>query len=256
MGGSLLTQCMAEVVQSAGTKIHPRFEFSREEVAPGQFEVKYEPRRRLGLDGKPRVVDVSASYRQHAILQIAQDIKEAVCRVSDAPFDPEENANIPQASYELPDGQEISVGVDRFALCECLFNTSLLERYGAAAQGLLAAAGAEAGGDGPASLQAAINDCITRCDVDARRELYANVLLTGGTAGFASLKDRLERELTEVAPALARVKVSAPVNAVERRFSVWIGGSILASLGSFQQMWMSKAEYAEYGAGLIHKKAP
>lgn len=249
------------------------------------------------------MVDVSASYRQHAILQIAQDIKEAVCRVSDAPFDPEENANIPQASYELPDGQEISVGVDRFALCECLFNTSLLERYGAAAQGLLAAAGAEAGGDGPASLQAAINDCITRCDVDARRELYANVLLTGGTAGFASLKDRLERELTEVAPALARVKVvrwgfqmrewcirnfhhihwpqqtppdgvvhpltkllpnsstnptqvSAPVNAVERRFSVWIGGSILASLGSFQQMWMSKAEYAEYGAGLIHKKAP
>lgn len=153
------------------------------------------------------MVDVSASYRQHAILQIAQDIKEAVCRVSDAPFDPEENANIPQASYELPDGQEISVGVDRFALCECLFNTSLLERYGAAAQGLLAAAGAEAGGDGPASLQAAINDCITRCDVDARRELYANVLLTGGTAGFASLKDRLERELTEVAPALARVKV-------------------------------------------------
>ena len=34
------------------------------------------------------------------------------------------------------------------------------------------------------------------------------------------------------------------------------GGSILASLGSFQQMWMSKAEFEEHGASLIHKKAP
>lgn len=48
----------------------------------------------------------------------------------------------------------------------------------------------------------------------------------------------------------------SPSNPVERRYSVWIGGSVLASLGSFQQMWMSKAEYAEYGPGLIHKKAP
>ena len=47
-----------------------------------------------------------------------------------------------------------------------------------------------------------------------------------------------------------------PISTVERRFSVWIGGSILASLGSFQQMWMSKAEYQEHGAGLINKKAP
>lgn len=202
-------------------------------------------------------MDVTASYRKYAVLQIAQDIKETVCRVSDSPFDPEDNANIPQASYELPDGQEISVGIDRFTLCECLFNTSLLQRYGAAAAGVLMTDGGDdSSSETPPSLQATVNDCISRCDVDARRELYANVLLTGGTAGFASLKDRLERELTEVAPALARVKASAPVNSVERRYSVWIGGSILASLGSFQQMWMSKAEYSEYGPGLIHKKAP
>jgi actin-like protein 6A len=50
--------------------------------------------------------------------------------------------------------------------------------------------------------------------------------------------------------------VVCPTNSVERRYSVWIGGSILASLGTFQQMWMSAAEYREYGAGLIHKKAP
>jgi hypothetical protein len=53
-----------------------------------------------------------------------------------------------------------------------------------------------------------------------------------------------------------RLQVVCSANAVERRYGVWIGGSILASLGTFQQMWMSKAEYREYGAGLIHKKAP
>ena len=57
-------------------------------------------------------------------------------------------------------------------------------------------------------------------------------------------------------PASAPPQVVCPISTVERRFSVWIGGSILASLGSFQQMWMSKAEYQEHGAGLINKKAP
>ena len=58
------------------------------------------------------------------------------------------------------------------------------------------------------------------------------------------------------APTRPLPQVVCPVNQVERRYSVWIGGSILASLGTFQQMWMSKAEYQEYGAGLIHTKAP
>ena len=53
-----------------------------------------------------------------------------------------------------------------------------------------------------------------------------------------------------------RVKVMTSASAIERKFSVWIGGSILASLGTFQQMWMSKSEYEEHGASLIHRKAP
>ena len=57
-------------------------------------------------------------------------------------------------------------------------------------------------------------------------------------------------------PAPLLLQVVCPANMVERRYSVWIGGSILASLGTFQQMWMSSAEYKEYGAGGIHKKAP
>ena len=105
-------------------------------------------------------------------------------------------------------------------------------------------------------LPAVVAECIGRCDVDIRRELYNGVVLTGGTSLFASLRDRLEKDLSETAPAMMRVKVAAATNAIERRYSTWIGGSILASLGTFQQMWMSKAEFKEHGAGLIHKKSP
>ena len=54
-------------------------------------------------------------------------------------------------------------------------------------------------------------------------------------------------ELHDAAPTNVRVKVTASANAVERKFATWIGGSILASLGSFQQMWMSKQEYENTG---------
>eukprot|EP00951_Prasinocladus_malaysianus_P003020 scaffold21515_cov19-Prasinocladus_malaysianus.AAC.1 len=69
------------------------------------------------------------------------------------------------------------------------------------------------------------------------------------------LRERIERELAEQV-SNARVKVMSSPSMIERRFGVWIGGSILASLGSFQQMWMSKADYQEHGASLIHRKAP
>ncbi|XP_075482428.1 actin-related protein 4-like [Primulina tabacum] len=70
------------------------------------------------------------------------------------------------------------------------------------------------------------------------------------------LKERLEKDLLEESPQAARVKVLASGNATERRFSVWIGGSILASLASFQQIWFSKSEYEEHGASYIQRKCP
>jgi actin-like protein 6A len=73
---------------------------------------------------------------------------------------------------------------------------------------------------------------------------------------FGSIQKRLEEDLQQLVPSMMKFKVTAQANTVERRYSAWIGGSILSSLGTFQQMWLSKAEYKEYGAGFIHKKAP
>ena len=92
---------------------------------------------------------------------------------------------------------------------------------------------------------------IMKCDVDIRKDLYGNVVLSGGTTMFPGIADRMKKELTALAPATMKIKIIAPP---ERKYSVWIGGSILASLSTFQQMWISKAEYDESGPSIVHRK--
>ena len=68
---------------------------------------------------------------------------------------------------------------------------------------------------------------------------------------YPGLADRMQKEMTALAPGGMRVKIIAPP---ERKYSVWIGGSILASLSTFQQMWVSKQEYDESGPSIVHRK--
>ena len=60
-----------------------------------------------------------------------------------------------------------------------------------------------------------------------------------------------QKELEQLALSSIKIKVVAPP---ERKYSVWIGGSILASLSTFQQMWISKQEYDESGPSIVHRK--
>lgn len=81
--------------------------------------------------------------------------------------------------------------------------------------------------------------------------------MSGGGSLLPGLTDRLTARLSEMVPQMSmKVKLLAATTPSERRFAVWIGGSILASLGSFQQLWMSKQEYDEQGANAIHRKCP
>ena len=119
---------------------------------------------------------------------------------------------------------------------------------------------------------------IMKCDVDIRKDLYSNVVLSGGklecgsicsgvqcctsrhgsfacnpagTTMFPGIADRMTKEITSRAPNSMKIKVVAPP---ERKYSVWIGGSILASLSTFQQMWIAKSEYDESGPSIVHRK--
>ena len=93
-------------------------------------------------------------------------------------------------------------------------------------------------------------------DGDARKELCGNILLTGGASLFPNMEARLSYEMSNTAPSAYKCKVVASRNTVERRYAPWIGGSILTSLGSFQQLWLSRAEYEEYGATLGSDRFP
>ena len=67
---------------------------------------------------------------------------------------------------------------------------------------------------------------------------------------YAGIADRMSKEITALAPASMKVKIIAP----PERNSVWISGSILSSLSTFQQMWISKQEYDESGPSIVHRK--
>ena len=68
---------------------------------------------------------------------------------------------------------------------------------------------------------------------------------------YPGLSDRMQKEITALAPSSMKVKIIAPP---ERKYSVWIGGSLLASLSTFQQMGISKQEYDESGPSIVHRK--
>lgn len=89
-----------------------------------------------------------------------------------------------------------------------------------------------------------------KCDLDIRRDLFGNVVLSGGSTMYPGIADRMQKELNGLAPASMKVKIVAPP---ERKYSVWIGGSILASLSTFQNLWVSKQEYDEVGPGIVHR---
>jgi actin, other eukaryote len=169
--------------------------------------------------------------------EIVRDIKEKLTYVSldyEKELKESTKSSSCEAKYEMPDGSEIVIGSERFRCPEVLFQPMMT--------------GKEMEG-----IHVQTYSSIQKADIDVRKDLLANIVLSGGTTMFPNIAERLTAEIQKQAPNVVNSKIKVMANP-ERKYSVWVGGSILSSINNFQSMWITKAEYEESGPQIVHRK--
>jgi len=176
-------------------------------------------------------------FRTSAEFEIVRTIKEKSCYVALNPAKEEQiemdRGGTDQSAYNLPDGRKIQIGAARFRAPEVLFDPSLI-------------------GEEQDGVHNVLVNSVLKSDMDLRRTLWSNIVLSGGTTLLKEFGPRLLYEVRRQAPKDIKIKISAPQ---ERVYSTWIGGSILAGLASFKDIWVSKRTYDEEGPRALHDKA-
>lgn len=253
-GERISEMCLKSVqLRSPAPPLLPLYSLKRAEVGPGEFSFT-----RIDAPG------THPAFHKYHLLQLFKDVKESACRCAMIAPTAEAPLDASKWEVELPDRSLLDVSWERMHIPEVLFEPSLLAArpppwLAAASAGGDASAGASELAsmvpDGCLSLPDLVAETIRSCDTDIRRELWSSIVVSGGCSLLPGLTERLHGKLNELVPQMSmKVKMIAPQTPSERRFSVWIGGSILASLSTFQQMWIAKSEYDESGPSIVHRK--
>ncbi|XP_044514627.1 actin-like protein 9 [Gracilinanus agilis] len=165
---------------------------------------------------------------------LLESIKHQCCYVADD-FIAEQNlpTKAIRENFRLPDGKVISLGKERFQCPELLFHPPEMP-------GLV-----------PLGIPDMAKESLRKVPSEAREDISQNVLLCGGSSLFPGLEQRFSKELLQGAPPQTFKSVCAqPL----RNYSVWIGGSILASLRAFQSCWIQRNQYEEQGPYIVYQK--
>ncbi|KAI9171737.1 actin [Paramyrothecium foliicola] len=192
--------------------------------------------------------EIHNSFRAYEDERVLTEFKESVVEVwrgpgrYNAPGNEDYVKSQPGRVFEMPDGYNQMWREQRFKATEGLWDET-------AGYPLPEAERLTKAQTIPELIKAALG----AVDVDLRGNLLANVVVTGSTSLINGFNDRLNNELTAMYPGL-KIKIHAAGLTSERRFGAWIGGSILASLGTFHQMWISRKEYEENGPGIVEKR--
>ncbi|KAL8347022.1 hypothetical protein RB601_003378 [Gaeumannomyces tritici] len=217
--------------------------------------------------------DVSLSFRAYEDERLMTEFKESVVEVwrgpqkLAAPTVEDYVRSQPGRVFEMPDGSNQMWREQRYKVTEGMWDEAAAYGTQASAPAAVAAAApaptpaggsedskpAPAAGTKPMTIPDLIRASLNGVDPDLRGAFLGAVVVTGSSTLFNGFNDRLNAELTAMYPS-ARVKLHAAGLTSERRFGAWIGGSILASLGTFHQMWISRKEYEENGPGIVEKR--
>eukprot|EP01095_Lingulamoeba_sp_RSL-Kostka_P002306 TRINITY_DN13151_c0_g1_i1.p1 TRINITY_DN13151_c0_g1~~TRINITY_DN13151_c0_g1_i1.p1 ORF type:complete len:384 (+),score=101.34 TRINITY_DN13151_c0_g1_i1:122-1273(+) len=173
-----------------------------------------------------------STYKENRIIKDYLEKFAYVALDFDQELEKASSASFPLKSYELPNGNTIEFGNERFRCGEIIFQPNMicLDKPG---------------------VHELIFHTISLCDPEIRDDLYSNIILSGGNTMFPGIEDRLHNELTKLTPANTDIKIIAPLN---RMTSAWLGGSILSTNPNFENMCIDRQEYEEYGPSYIHWK--
>ncbi|KAJ9151970.1 Actin-like protein 4 [Pleurostoma richardsiae] len=192
--------------------------------------------------------EIHPSFRAYEEERVLTEFKESVVEVwrpgrYTTPGAEDQAKSLPGRVFEMPDGANRMWREQRFKVSEGMWDETAA--YPVSDEGLRLAKGQ--------TIPELIRSCLGGIDIDLRPNLLGNVVVTGGTSLLNGFNDRLNLELNALYPGM-KIKIHSAGLTSERRFGAWIGGSILASLGTFHQMWISRKEYEENGAGIVEKR--
>lgn len=165
--------------------------------------------------------------------EMIKDMKEKLCYTAVDFAEETETAKSSlrlQRSYELPDGQVLTLNDERFRCAEALFDPSLL--------------GMETPG-----LHRLIDKAIKKSPIDARKAIYGNILMEGATA-FMGLNDRLQKEMETLVNDRVKVRIDMPGF---NRLETFVGGCFLATTADMARHWIPKEAYEEVGPSITRR---
>jgi actin-related protein len=187
------------------------------------------------VESIPSIPHVPSTLKQYEAIRQIKEHSVFVALDYESERKQQQSLSTHSKTYYLPDGAYFDMGTERFQCGEALFRPALVKK------------------DSAIGIHEGIFNAITQCDSAMRSNMFQNITLSGGNTMLPGLVRRLEKELSTLAPRQGRISVQAPK---DRKFSVWIGGSILASMPSFEEMAVLRNEWDEYGVSIIGMKCP